>query len=399
MSNTVSKIKMVALLLAFAMAGVLLGTMLHTGSVSPASAEIASPPSLESLASTPLESPFKAPYEQASQSIVGIELTKSMTVRNGRVYTDTQAVGSGVVISDDGYVVTNYHVVTAGGSQMIDSICVTYGDKKYNAQYVAGDESTDIAVLKVDGLNAPAAKIGNSDEMSVGDWALVIGNPLGQEALVNTLTVGVISGQNRDMTRTNRTTGKTMGTKMLQTNAQINSGSSGGGMFNIRGELIGITSMKYASVSAYSTSLVEGLGLAIPVNTVIEVVNELIEFGEVKEQPQPRMGVQITDFPSDAEEPTKDSMPASVWVREVEANSPAEAAGLKKDDLIMYADGTRVKTAQELVDIVSKHALDDVVELQVYRIPDMRNIAEDQDIPEGETLTFSVELKILDEVN
>ena len=396
-NNTMKKLQMVALLLMFAIAGVLLGTMMDTGAVNPASAEIATPPSLESLAATPLDSLFKAPYELASQSIVGVELTTSMTVRNGRVYTDTQTVGSGVVLSDDGYVVTNYHVVTAGRSEVVDSIRVVFDNEKYDAEYIAGDEATDIAVLKADGLKAPAARIGNSDEISVGDWTLVIGNPLGEEALVNTLTVGVVSGQDRDMTRTDRRTGKTVGTKMIQTNAAVNAGNSGGGMFNVRGELIGITSMKFSSNSMFSMASIEGIGLAIPANTVVDVVNELIQFGEIKEQPSPRMGVQIQDFPSDANEPTKDALPASVWIRDVEKNSPAEEAGLQVDDLILYADGVRVKTSRELQDAVAKHTVGEFVEIQVYRVPGMRNIRADEDIPEGEYITFSVELKILDE--
>ena len=386
--------KIVALIVSIALVGAVFGISAGIEAVVPVSAEVAAP-AAEAMDQVPLESPFKAPYELASQSIVGVELTTQSFVRNGRIVSDRATVGTGVVV-EDGYVVTNYHVVTAGGNRMIDNINIIHGEDKYKAEFIAGDEATDIAVLKVEKLDAPAVKIGDSDEVSVGDWALVIGNPLGSEALINTLTIGVISGQNRDMTSTDRRTGKKVGTTMLQTNAAVNEGNSGGGLFNIRGELVGITSMKLSSNGYMGRASIEGIGLAIPSNIVKEVVDELIEYGEVKEKPTVRMGVQIRDFPSQAEEPTKDEIPASIWVVGVEKDSPAEAAGMLVDDFIMYADGERVKTSEELQARVQKHEEGETIEIQVYRIPNLLSVKEDEALPEGEYITFNVELKVLD---
>src|SRR5699024_687049 len=138
-----------------------------------------------------LESPFKAVYEQVSASVVGIEVSTQMQIVNGRIENNTAFVGSGVVIRDDGYVLTNHHVIEGAVN-----VYVISGDQEIAAEVVESDEATDVAVLKAEGLDAPAAKIGDSNALSVGDWALVVGNPLGEE-YANTLTVGVISGLNR----------------------------------------------------------------------------------------------------------------------------------------------------------------------------------------------------------
>jgi len=330
-----------------------------------------------------LESPFKAVYQEVNGSVVGIELTTEVFARNGRFSASTSFSASGVVI-DDGLVVTNYHVVAGGGGRKPESISVVYLDERYPAEMVAGDETSDVAVLKVEGLPAPAAAFGNSDELSVGDWALVIGNPLGEQ-FVNTLTVGVISGLNRDVRSS---------TAMIQTNAQVNSGNSGGGLFNIRGELVGITSMKMSGFSFGGS--IEGFGFAIPINTVAKIADDLIQFGRVI---YPRLGVSVSDVVSPVNEPTKSMLPASVWVQSLEDGSPAEAAGIQADDLITEVDGERVRTVDALQKILRQHSEGDVVEITVYRVPGVRNIKDNEDIPEGEYLTFPVELRILDEPN
>lgn len=389
--------KWIALLTAVAVLGISIGVALGNQPSSEGSATAESYAQLTSMASTSteLESPFKAVYQDASQSVVGIRLTTQTRVYNGRITSNTSFVGSGVVISDDGYVVTNYHVVSAGTSTVASEISVVYGEKEYPAEYIAGDEDSDIAVLKVDGLNAPAAKIGNSDELTVGDWALVIGNPLGEE-FANTLTVGVISGLQRDMTSTDRN-GNITGTEMIQTNAAINSGNSGGGLFNIRGELVGITSMKLSNNGFYGMASIEGIGFAVPINTVANIVDDLIEYGKVREPVYPRIGVGIYTVNSPSDEPTSEYLPRSIWVSSVEKGSPADEAGIQVDDLIMEADGERVRTSEELQAIVRSHEAGETVEITVYRIPGGIPKTDDKDIPEGEYLTLEVELKILDE--
>ncbi len=382
------RMKALALTMAVALLGVVFGVALsmNLSASENASAESFSAMTLAASTSSELDSPFKSVYQQASESVVGIKLTTQTRVYGGRISTDTVYVGSGVAIGD-GYVVTNYHVATAAGTQNTDGIIVVYGDAEYPATYIAGDEDTDIAVLKVDNLPAPAAVLGNSDELSIGDWALVIGNPLG-EAFANTLTIGVISGQDRDLSRA--VSNMSISTSMIQTNAQINSGNSGGGLFNIRGELVGITSVKVTSGS-YSSNSVEGIGFAIPINTVTGVIDELIAHGKVL---SPRLGVTIQQIQG-SDEPTAKSLPSSLWVRQVEKNSPAEAAGIQVDDLIYAADDQRITSTTDLQKVLKSHEIGDLIEIVVYRVPNVR-LDPDQDLPEGEFVTLEVEVKIID---
>lgn len=341
-----------------------------------------------------LDSPFKAVYNEASQSVVGIQLNLQRGVVNGRIFNNSSFVGSGVVIKD-GVVLTNYHVVTSGGSEVMGDISVVYDGEEYSTTYLAGDAASDIAVLEVEGLPAPAAKIGNSEELSVGDWALVIGNPLG-ETFANTLTVGVISGVNRSISSRNPSTGAAQETTMIQTDAAINSGNSGGGLFNIRGELVGITSMKLSGRTSLNSAYIEGFGFAIPINEVAKVADDLIDYGEVKveDEKYPRIGVTIQTLESESDEPTGEFMPSSVWVRQVEKDAPADLAGIRVDDLIVEADGTRVKTTAELSDIVRSHEDGDIMQIKVYRYPSLRSITMEDDLPEGEYITFDVQVTV-----
>ena len=335
------------------------------------------------LTSDQLESPFKAAYEKASQSVVGIKISTGTSIANGRISSQTAFVGSGVVVSDDSYVVTNNHVIESA-----DSIYVVVGEEEYPAELVATDADSDVAVLLCKDLNVTPATLGNSDELSVGDWALVIGNPLG-ETFANTLTTGVISGLGRDVSTAGANTSVN---NFIQTNAQINSGNSGGGLFNIAGELVGITSMKLSNNGYYGSAAIEGIGFAIPINTVKDVADDLIEYGE---RLYPAIGVTVAPIDSNTEEPTKDSLPKSIWVRSVEKNSPAAEAGIQANDLIVKADGKRISTVSELQSIIRGHEIGETVEITVYRIPNLTQIKVNEDIPDGEYLTFDVEVKVI----
>lgn len=335
------------------------------------------------LTSDQLESPFKAAYEKASQSVVGIKISTGTSISNGRISSQTAFVGSGVVVSDDSYVVTNNHVIESA-----DSIYVVVGEEEYPAELVATDADSDVAVLLCKDLNVTPATLGNSDELSVGDWALVIGNPLG-ETFANTLTTGVISGLGRDVSSAGANTSVN---NFIQTNAQINSGNSGGGLFNIAGELVGITSMKLSNNGYYGSAAIEGIGFAIPINTVKEVADDLIEYGE---RQYPAIGVNVSPIDSNTEEPTKDSLPKSIWVRSVEKNSPAAEAGIQANDLIVKADGKRITTVSELQSTIRSHEIGETVEITVYRIPNLTQIKVNEDIPDGEYLTFNVEVKVI----
>ena len=335
------------------------------------------------LTSDQLESPFKAAYEKASQSVVGIKISTGTSIANGRISSQTAFVGSGVVVSDDSYVVTNNHVIESA-----DSIYVVVGEEEYPAELVATDADSDVAVLLCKDLNVTPATLGNSDELSVGDWVLVIGNPLG-ETFANTLTTGVISGLGRDVSTAGANTSVN---NFIQTNAQINSGNSGGGLFNIAGELVGITSMKLSNNGYYGSAAIEGIGFAIPINTVKDVADDLIEYGE---RQYPAIGVTVAPIDSNTEEPTKDSLPKSIWVRSVEKNSPAAEAGIQANDLIVKADGKRISTVSELQSIIRGHEIGETVEITVYRIPNLTQIKVNEDIPDGEYLTFDVEVKVI----
>ena len=383
MKNT-KWIKRVALFMAVAMCGVFGGIAL-TGNLNmhqAASAESVLAQDM-ALTSDQLESPFKAAYEKASQSVVGIKISTGTSIANGRISSQTAFVGSGVVVSDDSYVVTNNHVIESA-----DSIYVVVGEDEYPAELVATDADSDVAVLLCKDLNVTPATLGNSDELSVGDWALVIGNPLG-ETFANTLTTGVISGLGRDVSTAGANTSVN---NFIQTNAQINSGNSGGGLFNIAGELVGITSMKLSNNGYYGSAAIEGIGFAIPINTVKDVADDLIEYGE---RQYPAIGVTVAPIDSNTEEPTKDSLPKSIWVRSVEKNSPAAEAGIQANDLIVKADGKRISTVSELQSIIRGHEIGETVEITVYRIPNLTQIKVNEDIPDGEYLTFDVEVKVI----
>ncbi len=330
-----------------------------------------------------LVSPFKALYEQISPSVVGIQVTTSTSIFGGRISASTDYVGSGVVISDDGYVVTNYHVVEGA-----EGVYVVSGTEAHEAEYVAGDKDSDVAVLRVKNTKLPAAKTGDSDALATGDWALVIGNPLGQQ-FANTLTVGVVSGLGRDVSD-----GQSPGaTNMIQTNAAINAGNSGGGLFNIAGELVGVTSMKLSNNGYYGYASIEGIGFAIPINQVKKIANDLITSGKVL---YPRIGIATRDITSPSMEPTSEMLPSSVWVTGVEKGSPAEAAGIRVDDLIMEIDGARVTTSTAVQSAIRAHAVGEKAAVKVYRIPGLTEIKVDEKIPQGEYFTFEVEIKVLD---
>ncbi|MDR1599177.1 MAG: trypsin-like peptidase domain-containing protein [Oscillospiraceae bacterium] len=338
-----------------------------------------------------VESPFQTVYKQVSPSVVSVNVVQRASFQRGRVYQSAQSqlAGSGVIVRVDGntrYILTNNHVVDGA-----TSYSVTAQGEEYPAELVASDSTTDLAVLKVSDakLTLPAVPLGDSDTVEVGEWVMVIGTPL-DESLTSTLTVGVVSGLNREVT----VRGSVTSTNMIQTDAAVNSGNSGGAMFNTKGELIGIPSVKMSSSGGmFGGTSIEGVGYAIPVNTVKTVVPDLIEYQQVM---RPRIGVTISDTGSDTDEPTESSLPKGIVILSVESGSPAEAAGLQAYDIIVKADGNRVRTTTELTAAVQAHKVGEKVSLEVYRIPNLSGLKMGDPIPEGETLTFEAEVKILD---
>ena len=256
--------------------------------------------------------------------------------------------GSGVVISTDGLILTNTHVV-----EECDRAVVTLDDgKEYEAKLIGADRISDIAVLKIEAQNLQPAELGDSAKLRVGDRVAAIGNPLGED-FRNTLTDGIISAIERGMSYQGRTM------TLLQTNTAINEGNSGGALFNLSGQVIGITNMKM--MSSYSS--IEGIGFAIPSATVCQVVNALIRDGEVKGRPA--LGITVGSIPSSARD--KYEIPEGLYVTAVSEGSDAQEKGIKAGDIITAVNGTPVTTTEEISAIKDTLQVGDSMVLTVWR--------------------------------
>ena len=310
-----------------------------------------------------------------------------------------QGTGSGVVVAK-GYVLTNYHVV-----EDATSLEVTIDEQKYPAQLMGTDENKDLAVLYVDGLTIEPVVLGDSDVLQIGDWAICIGNPLG---FSGTTTVGVISALNREISgNATDAYGKRTTNTMIQTDAAINSGNSGGGMFNVAGELIGIPSLKYSS-SSYGEATIEGIGMAIPVNVAKPLINDVLAGkGNVQSAPgnqsitssaKPRLGVTVTNMNSSHYAVANGLLPTGAYIVSVEEGSPAEKAGIQVADIVVEIDGKIIANTTEMTSTLGEKNVGDVVNVKVYRVPGGLDKVDGNDIPEGEYIDLKVELAILDEV-
>ena len=255
------------------------------------------------------------------------------------------SVGTGVIFRSDGYILTNHHVL-AGGRDC--SITLDTG-QSYEARYVAGDERNDLAVLKVELTGLPAATFGDSDQLAVGDRVYAIGNPLGVE-LRGTLTDGIVSAINRDVW----VDGRTM--NLIQTNAALNSGNSGGPLINAYGQMVGINTIKMSS----DYSNVEGLGFAIPSASIRRLVNDLLTYGEV--QPEPTFGVTVNQLGTWLEEDLR-----GIQVIDVTAGSAADLAGIRTGDFILSAAGTPVNSSQDLLRVRRGLYVGDQVTMEIWR--------------------------------
>lgn len=255
------------------------------------------------------------------------------------------SVGTGVIFQEDGYVLTNYHVV-AGGTDC--SVTLASGET-YEAKYVGGDSGNDVAVLKLNASGLPTAKIGDSDTLAVGDTVYAIGNPLGVE-LRGTLTDGIVSAINRDVD----VQGRNM--NLIQTNAALNEGNSGGPLINVYGQVVGINTIKMMSFS----SNVEGLGFALPMRSVQKMVNDILDCGEVR--PEPRLGVTISGIPKTLPDGTQ-----GVEVMDVNSGSAADKAGVKAGDVIVAAGGQSVSERYMLLSVRRQFHIGDDLPMTVWR--------------------------------
>lgn len=293
-------------------------------------------------------------------SIVGIkiEYTVNSTTLFGRANTSTAvASGSGIIISEDGYILTNNHVVSSSSEansyyQISEAtkISVTLFDDEteYEAKIVGKDAQTDLAVIKIEKNNLIKAEFADSDSVKVGEFAMAVGNPVN---MTSTVTTGIVSAVNRKITDSE---GKTY--KCIQTDAAINSGNSGGALVNSEGNVIGINTLKL------SGSGIEGIGFAIPINSTTDITSQLIQYSKVK---RPYIGISGIDL--DEATAKKYELVIGIYVKTIDDFSSAEKGGLKAGDVIIEADGKSIKTMDELNEIKNSHQIGDQMKLKVNR--------------------------------
>ncbi|MCI7134569.1 MAG: trypsin-like peptidase domain-containing protein, partial [Clostridiales bacterium] len=281
-------------------------------------------------------------------STVGI--TTSITTNFWGYQTTSAVSGSGFILTADGYILTNYHVIEDSSS-----ITVTlYDGTAYDAAVVGYDESSDIAVLKVEAEGLSPVVLGDSDNLNVGDSVVAIGNPLGE--LTFSLTAGAVSALNREVTMSS---GVTM--DLIQTDCAINSGNSGGALFNLYGEVIGITNAKYSSSSVSSEASIDNIGFAIPIDQVRSIFESIITNGYIV---KPYIGVTVSDVSAESQ---SYGLPQGAAVRSVTENGPAAEAGLQENDIITTVNGEAITGSNDLVKLVKAASAGDTLELTVYR--------------------------------
>lgn len=289
-------------------------------------------------------------YASWVNSTVGIS-TEIVTTNWFGQRVSSAAAGSGFVISSDGYIVTNYHVIDGASS-----IKVTFYDGTvYDATLVGGEEDNDVAVLKIEATGLKPVIIGDSDNLHVGQTVTAIGNPLGE--LTFSQSSGIVSAKDRMITLSDGTR-----INMLQTDCTINSGNSGGPLFNLYGEVIGITSAKYSNNGSSSEATIEGIGFAIPMNDVFDIIQDLIEHGYVTGKPN--VGILLNDVDLAAQ---RYGIPAGSEVLAILEGSCAERGGLQVGDIITAVGETTVSSTAQLQAAVASHRAGDTVTFKVYR--------------------------------
>lgn len=290
-------------------------------------------------------------------SIVGIKVeypVSSIFVQQQQ--STASAEGSGIIISEDGYILTNNHVINSSSSSSYYSLgeatkvsVYLYNDEtEYEAKVVGTDEETDLAVIKIEKEGLQVAELGDSDSVEVGEFAMAVGNPLGMQSSV---TAGMIGAVDREITDSD---GKTY--KLIQTDAAINSGNSGGALVNSKGQVIGINTLKIASTG------VEGMGFAIPINSAKPIYEQLITYNKVK---RPYIGISGRDLSKDVAE--RNNLPQGIYVVGVDEFSAGEKAGIKAGDVIIKADGQEIKTMTELNSIKNEHQIGETMTITVSR--------------------------------
>ena len=291
--------------------------------------------------------------EKTLPSVVGITVTYQISSFFGGSSTG-EATGSGIIVSEDGYIVTNNHVINSDTSSSFTIAEATgikvnvYGDQEnYEAKIIGTDAYTDLAVLKIEKKDLKPITIGDSNSVKVGEFVMAVGNPLGMDYSV---TSGIVSAIDREL----ESEGSTF--TAIQTDAAINSGNSGGALVNAKGELIGINTMKFAGTG------IEGIGFAIPISSATTIIDQLIEFQSVK---RPYIGILGSSV--DSTTAKRYNLPEGIYVEEVEENSPAASAGLQQADIITKIENTKVSTSAYLKYELYKHEVGDKVKFTYVR--------------------------------
>jgi len=295
------------------------------------------------------DSPVVAIAAKAGPSIVGVKVTYTTQSFFGMQEADEE--GSGIIYSEDGYIITNYHVIESAinNNTAVVAISLPNDETTYEAKIIGGDEATDLAVVKIDKTGLIKAEFGESSKLNVGELAVAIGNPLGQE-FAGSVTVGYVSALNREITTEGRTY------NLIQTDAAINPGNSGGALVNSTGKVIGINTVKI------SVTGVEGLGFAIPIDDAMPIIKELIENGKIV---RPYIGISGMDL--DELTAKRNNLVKGIYVAQVLNASPAKEAGIQRGDVIVKFEGKEITTMQELNELKNTKKIGDTITLTVNR--------------------------------
>lgn len=288
-------------------------------------------------------------YEKYVNAVVAIS-NQSTTNIFGQE-TTTASSGSGFIISEDGYIVTNNHVVS--GAETL-TVIMTSGEE-YEAKLIGADAENDVALIKIEGENLPTVSVGDSDDIQVGQQVCAIGNPLGE--LTNTMTVGYVSALDREINENGNPI------NMFQTDCAINSGNSGGPLFDMHGNVVGITTAKYSSNGYTSSASIEGIGFCIPANDAMDIVGDLLQYGYVKGRPA--LGITCQAISKTVTQYY--NLPAGIYVASVEENSASAQAGIVPGDIITAVDGTEVSSVTDFKALLKNYSAGDTATISLYR--------------------------------
>ena len=355
-------LKLAAICLCCALLGGAVGAVL-TGTVRPAKQATIyhgeHAPVVVTVANVPSERELSPAEVYASNLEACVGITVSTTTNVFGYTTTAAATGSGFVITEDGYIVTNHHVIEEATKDKTVPITVSFQNgESYEAKLVGSEADNDVAVLKIEAQGLKPVVLGDSDKLVIGQAVYAIGNPLGE--LTYSLTDGLVSALDRVITTGSGNDAVSL--NMLQTNCAINSGNSGGPLFNAYGEVVGITTAKMSGTSG-SSATIEGLGFAVPINDVKDIIKDLMEHGYVTGKPY--MGVQISSVTE--EDAKRYGLKVGAYVEVVEEDSSAAKAGLQVGDIIIAIDDTEINTHSALVATVATYRAGDTVTLKIMR--------------------------------